>query len=123
MRFASLNCVSSVTVKKSMRFFLRKLDLFFIFRLQTACQQGDDDDIDDSDQQAEFDAMLIEYAGDILPSLATAVGGQIFAPYFAGFLPLLLKKTVSRLCYSGSKSSLYFSVYRLYYKDHGRSLP
>ncbi|XP_020631239.1 importin-4-like [Orbicella faveolata] len=60
---------------------------------KTACQQGDDDDIDDSDQQAEFDAMLIEYAGDILPSLATAVGGQIFAPYFAGFLPLLLKKT------------------------------
>ncbi|XP_078355887.1 importin-4-like, partial [Oculina patagonica] len=60
---------------------------------KTACQQGDDDDVDDSDQQAEFDAMLIEYAGDILPSLATAVGGQIFAPYFAGFLPLLLKKT------------------------------
>ena len=40
--------------------------------------------------------MLIEYAGDVLPSLATAVGGQIFAPYFAGFLPLLLKKTVSK---------------------------
>ena len=68
----------------------------YIFLLQTACQQGDEDDIDESDQQAEFDAMLIEYAGDILPSLATAVGGQIFAPYFAGFLPLLLKKTVSK---------------------------
>jgi len=81
-----------------MRFLLRKLDFHFIFLSQTACQQGDDDDIDDSDQQAEFDAMLIEYAGDILPSLATAVGGQIFAPYFAGFLPLLLKKTVSKLC-------------------------
>ena len=52
--------------------------------------------MDDSDQQAEFDAMLIEYAGDILPSLATAVGGAAFAPYFAGFLPLLLKKTVSK---------------------------
>ena len=64
--------------------------------LETACQQEDDDDVEDSDQQAEFDAMLIEYAGDILPSLATAVGGQIFAPYFAGFLPLLLKKTVSK---------------------------
>lgn len=69
---------------------------YFFCLLQTACQQGDDDDIDDSDQQAEFDAMLIEYAGDVLPSLATAVGGQIFAPYFAGFLPLLLKKTVSK---------------------------
>jgi len=62
---------------------------------QTACQQGADDDVDDSDQQAEYDAMLIEYAGDVLPSLATAVGGPAFAPYFAGFLPLLLKKTVS----------------------------
>ena len=63
--------------------------------VQTACQQGDDDDVDDSDQQAEYDAMLIEYAGDVLPSLASAVGGAVFAPYFAGFLPLLLKKTVS----------------------------
>ncbi|XP_068697755.1 importin-4-like isoform X2 [Montipora foliosa] len=60
---------------------------------KTACQQGDDDDVDDSDQQAEYDAMLIEYAGDVLPSLASAVGGAVFAPYFAGFLPLLLKKT------------------------------
>ena len=41
--------------------------------------------------------MLIEYAGDILPSLATAVGGPTFAPYFAGFLPLLLKKTVRKV--------------------------
>ncbi|XP_015772090.1 PREDICTED: importin-4-like, partial [Acropora digitifera] len=60
---------------------------------KTACQQGDDDDVDDSDQQAEYDAMLIEYAGDTLPSLASAIGGAAFAPYFAGFLPLLLKKT------------------------------
>ncbi|XP_015777738.1 PREDICTED: importin-4-like [Acropora digitifera] len=60
---------------------------------KTACQQGDDEDVDDSDQQAEYDAMLIEYAGDILPSLASAIGGAAFAPYFAGFLPLLLKKT------------------------------
>ena len=52
--------------------------------------------MDDSDQQAEYDAMLIEYAGDILPSLASAIGGAAFAPYFAGFLPLLLKKTVSQ---------------------------
>lgn len=69
------------------------------FLFQTACQQDEDDDIDDSDQQAEFDAMLIEYAGDILPSLATAVGGPTFAPYFAGFLPLLLKKTVRNVCH------------------------
>lgn len=107
-----------MTVKKGIRCLLHKLDFFFVFLLQTACQQGDDDDIDDSDQQAEFDAMLIEYAGDILPSLATAVGGQIFAPYFAGFLPLLLKKTVSKLCLS-----LYFLVYQPCYKDYGCSFP
>ena len=49
--------------------------------------------------------MLIEYAGDILPSLATAVGGPTFAPYFAGFLPLLLKKTVREVSYSLRKGS------------------
>ena len=48
--------------------------------------------------------MLIEYAGDILPSLASAMGGQAFVPYFAGFLPLLLKKTVSN-------ESLFFHLY------------
>ncbi|KAK3745056.1 hypothetical protein QZH41_014548, partial [Actinostola sp. cb2023] len=64
-----------------------------VFLQQTGCQEDEEDidDIDD-DQQAEFDAMLIEYAGDCLPSLATAVGGQLFAPYFAGLMPLLLKK-------------------------------
>ena len=49
--------------------------------------------------------MLIEYAGDILPSLATAVGGPTFAPYFAGFLPLLLKKTVRKVCRSLRRGS------------------
>ena len=90
-----------MTVEKACDFCFASWIFFPIFLFQTACQQDDEDDIDESDQQAEFDAMLIEYAGDILPSLATAVGGQIFAPYFAGFLPLLLKKTVSKLCYGG----------------------
>lgn len=66
--------------------------------------------MEDSDQQAEFDAMLIEYAGDILPSLATAIGGQIFAPYFAGFLPLLLKKTVSGEYKQGVSSLIYLQL-------------
>ena len=70
---------------------------------QTACQDSDDDDVDDEQQQAEFDAMLIEYAGDILPSLAAAMGGPQFAPYFAGFLPFLLKKSVSNAVPGGIK--------------------
>lgn len=47
--------------------------------------------------QAEYDAMLLEYAGEAIPALAAAAGGDTFAPFFAGFLPLLLCKTVSAL--------------------------
>lgn len=39
--------------------------------------------------------MLLEHAGEALPALAAAAGGDTFAPFFAGFLPLLLCKTVS----------------------------
>lgn len=45
--------------------------------------------------QAEYDAMLLEYAGEAIPALAAAAGGDIFAPFFVGFLPFLLCKTVS----------------------------
>lgn len=47
--------------------------------------------------QAEYDAMLLEHAGEAIPALAAAAGGDAFAPFFAGFLPLLLCKTVSAL--------------------------
>uniref|UniRef100_V9KAN5 Importin-4 n=1 Tax=Callorhinchus milii TaxID=7868 RepID=V9KAN5_CALMI len=61
---------------------------------KTTCQDSENEELDsDEEQQAEYDAMLIEYAGDGIPLLAAAVGGQVFAPYFAGFLPLLLAKT------------------------------
>lgn len=43
--------------------------------------------------QAEYDAMLLEHAGEAIPALAAAAGGDAFAPFFAGFLPLLLCKT------------------------------
>lgn len=39
--------------------------------------------------------MLLEHAGEAIPALAAAAGGDNFAPFFAGFLPLLLCKTVS----------------------------
>ena len=41
--------------------------------------------------------MLLEHAGEAIPALAAAAGGDAFAPFFAGFLPLLLCKTVSAL--------------------------
>lgn len=47
--------------------------------------------------QAEYDAMLLEHAGEAIPVLAAAAGGHAFAPFFATFLPLLLCKTVSAL--------------------------
>lgn len=50
--------------------------------------------------QAEYDAMLLEHAGEAVPALAAAAGGDTFAPFFAGFLPLLLCKTVSALASS-----------------------
>ena len=57
-----------------------------------ASQDGEEDEVDED--QAEFDSILIESAGELVPSLAKLIGGQKFAPYFAGLLPELLKKLV-----------------------------
>uniref|UniRef100_A0A452SH12 Importin 4 n=1 Tax=Ursus americanus TaxID=9643 RepID=A0A452SH12_URSAM len=45
------------------------------------------------EEGAEYDAMLLEHAGEAIPALAAAAGGDAFAPFFASFLPLLLCKT------------------------------
>ncbi|XP_064416459.1 importin-4 [Latimeria chalumnae] len=64
-----------------------------IMQRKTVCQDAENEEGEEEDeQQAEYDAMLIEYAGEGIPLLAGAVGGHGFAPYFAGFLPLLLSK-------------------------------
>ncbi|ESO82779.1 hypothetical protein LOTGIDRAFT_229803 [Lottia gigantea] len=60
-----------------------------IFTHKVACQ---DDEDEDDDQQAEFDAMLIESAGDVLPTMAKLVGGPDFLPFFQSFLTDLLKR-------------------------------
>ncbi|KAM9329952.1 importin-4 [Gastrophryne carolinensis] len=62
-----------------------------ILQSKTSCQDPEAEDEEDK-QEAEMDAMLIEYAGDAIPLIAAAVGGAIFAPYFDGFLPLFLSK-------------------------------
>ncbi|XP_026581812.1 importin-4-like, partial [Pseudonaja textilis] len=59
---------------------------------KVTCQDDEDDEDDDDDEQAEYDCMLIEYAGELIPVLAEVTGGDVFAPYFAGLLPLLLSK-------------------------------
>nr|XP_035116087.2 importin-4 isoform X2 [Callithrix jacchus] len=63
-----------------------------VLQRKTACQDTDDEEEEDDDQ-AEYDAMLLEHAGEAIPALAAAAGGDSFAPFFAGFLPLLLCKT------------------------------
>ncbi|XP_051883850.1 importin-4 [Pristis pectinata] len=65
-----------------------------VLQKQTTCQDPENEETEsDEEQEAEYDSMLLEYAGEGIPLLAAAVGGQLFAPYFAGFLPLLLCKT------------------------------
>ncbi|XP_036127630.1 importin-4 [Molossus molossus] len=62
-----------------------------VLQRKTACQDTEEED--DDEDQAEYDARLLEYAGEAIPALAAAAGGDTFAPFFAGFLPLLLCKT------------------------------
>lgn len=60
-----------------------------IFTHQVACQDNEEDE---DEQQAEYDSMLIESAGDVLPIMARLLGGPAFAPFFASFITDLLKR-------------------------------
>jgi hypothetical protein len=57
-----------------------------------ACQEAEEED--DEDEQAEFDGMLIESAGDVIPIMAKLIGGEHFLGFLGGFLPDLLKRMV-----------------------------
>ncbi|CAH1780460.1 unnamed protein product [Owenia fusiformis] len=63
-----------------------------VLLLKTASQDENEADNELDDQQAEHDEMLIENAGDVIPAIAKVIGGEAFAPYFAAFLPELLKR-------------------------------
>lgn len=62
-----------------------------------ACQ---DQDAEDDDEEAEFDGMLIESAGDVLPAMAKLLGGPNFMPFFTSFLTDLEKRLVNISSYS-----------------------
>ena len=49
----------------------------------------------DNSQESEYDTMVIENAGDVIPALAKVVGGETFIPIFANFLPEFMKRMVS----------------------------
>ena len=46
--------------------------------------------------QAEYDAMLQEFAGEGIPLLASAVPADAFLPYLNDLLPLIMSKAVSQ---------------------------
>lgn len=45
--------------------------------------------------QAEYDAMLLEFAGEGIPVLASSVPADKFAPFLNDLLPLIMSKAVS----------------------------
>ena len=66
---------------------------------QTKCQDNDEEvqdvgDADDEEEEAEYDSMLIENAGELLPSIVKVVGGENFQPHFQEFIHELTKKAV-----------------------------
>ncbi|XP_041375551.1 importin-4-like [Gigantopelta aegis] len=75
-----------------------------IFTHKLACQ--DQDEEDEEEQQAEYDGMLIESGGDVLPVMARILGGDTFLPFFSSFITDLLK----RLKQTSSTSEKSFAV-------------
>ncbi|KAK3601657.1 hypothetical protein CHS0354_038220 [Potamilus streckersoni] len=61
-----------------------------IFTHQVACQDKEEEEEDGQD--AEYDGMLIESAGDVIPIMAKLMGGPAFTPFFSSFLTDLLKR-------------------------------
>ncbi|CAL8311802.1 unnamed protein product [Merluccius merluccius] len=66
-----------------------------VLKKKTVCQDGGGDEAEDEDQQAEYDAMLQEFAGEGIPLLAAAVPAEAFLPYLNDLLPLIMSKAKS----------------------------
>ncbi|KAG9356003.1 hypothetical protein JZ751_000847 [Albula glossodonta] len=61
----------------------------------TACQDAGGDEGDDEEEQAEYDAVLQEFAGEGIPLLASAVPADTFYPFLNELLPLIMSKAKS----------------------------
>uniref|UniRef100_A0A8C4E1M2 Importin 4 n=1 Tax=Dicentrarchus labrax TaxID=13489 RepID=A0A8C4E1M2_DICLA len=67
-----------------------------VLKKKTVCQGGGGgDEADDEEQQAEYDAMLQEFAGEGIPLLASSVPADNFAPFLNDLLPLIMSKAKS----------------------------
>uniref|UniRef100_A0A673B807 Importin 4 n=1 Tax=Sphaeramia orbicularis TaxID=375764 RepID=A0A673B807_9TELE len=59
-----------------------------VLKKKTACQDSGGDD-------AEYDAMLLEFAGEGIPLVASSVPADSFAPFLNDLLPLIMSKAKS----------------------------
>ncbi|XP_072536395.1 importin-4 isoform X2 [Salminus brasiliensis] len=66
-----------------------------VLKKKTICQDGGGDEADDDEQQAEYDAMLQEFAGEVIPILASAVPAETFYTHLNDLLPLIMNKAKS----------------------------
>ncbi|ESN91050.1 hypothetical protein HELRODRAFT_104231 [Helobdella robusta] len=62
-----------------------------VVRKKLKCQDGDIDEEED-EEEAEYDTLLIESAGDLIPLLAKVVPSNEFITFFSAMLPELMKK-------------------------------
>lgn len=66
-----------------------------VLKKKTVCQDSGGEEADDDEQQAEYDAMLQEFAGEGIPLLAASVPAQNFLPFLNDLLPLIMNKAKS----------------------------
>uniref|UniRef100_A0A672ISC2 TOG domain-containing protein n=1 Tax=Salarias fasciatus TaxID=181472 RepID=A0A672ISC2_SALFA len=66
-----------------------------VLKKKTVCQDAGGDEADDEEQQAEYDAMLQEFAGEGIPLVASSVPADSFAPFLNDLLPLIMAKAKS----------------------------
>ena len=57
-------------------------------------EEGEEEEADDGGE-AEFDSMLMECAGDLLPVIAKVMGAESFMAFFTSFVNDSLKQLVS----------------------------
>lgn len=65
-----------------------------VLRKKTVCQDSGGDEADD-EEQAEYDAMLQEFAGEGVPLLTSSVPADSFAPFLNDLLTLIIPKAKS----------------------------
>lgn len=63
-----------------------------VLKKKTVCQDVGGDEADEDEQQAEYDAMLQEFAGEGIPVLASALPAETFYPHLNDLLPLIMSK-------------------------------